>query len=214
VVFAGRLASLDPWDARAIAERLGATVADELSDTTTLVIEGAAAADAVLRRARQANEAAPGRVRFLDEDRFCDLAGVPSPSALRRQFHPASDLRERYRHVREDHLRYMEKWGLIRPAHRSPGETYYGFPDLAVVREADAALAEGASFRTVLKSLVAARSAAIRCSWRRRCPPRFGRRCSIATAAGSSSACTSTTRFDSSAAGWNDCAAICPRRCF
>jgi hypothetical protein len=158
VVFAGRLASLDPWDARAIAERLGATVADELSDTTTLVIEGAAAADAVLRRARQANEAAPGRVRFLDEDRFCDLAGVPSPSALRRQFHPASDLRERYRHVREDHLRYMEKWGLIRPAHRSPGETYYGFPDLAVVREADAALAEGASFRTVLKSLVAARS--------------------------------------------------------
>jgi hypothetical protein len=158
LVFAGRLASLDPWDARTIAERLGATVADDLSDATTLIVEGAAAGDALLRRARQAAEATPGRLGVLDEDRFCDLAGVPSPSALRRQFHPASDLLDRYRHVREDHLRYMQKWGLIRPAHRTPGETYYGFPDLAVVREADAALAGGAPFRAVLKGLVAARS--------------------------------------------------------
>ena len=157
-MFAGRLASLDSREAQVIAERLGATVADDVSDETTVVVEGAAAADAALRRARQVDETSPGRIRFLDEDRFCDLAGVPSPSALRRQYHPATDLLDRYRHVREDHLRYMQKWGLIRPAHRTPGETYYGFPDLAVVREADAALAGGASFRTVLKALVAARS--------------------------------------------------------
>jgi Flp pilus assembly protein TadD len=166
LVFAGRLVSLDQHEARAIAERLGAVVVDDMSEETTLVVVGGAppkgkahgAVEATLRRARQRAEVAPDQIRLLDEDRFCDLAGVLSASALRQQFHPASDLLERYSHVREDHLRYMQTWGLIRPAHRTPGETYYGFPDLAVIREADAELAGGATFRTVLRALVEARS--------------------------------------------------------
>jgi tetratricopeptide (TPR) repeat protein len=63
-------------------------------------------------------------------------------------------LLERYTHLRDDHLRYMQKWGLIRPVHRD-GETYYAFADLAVVRQADAELGEGISFRAVLRNLVA-----------------------------------------------------------
>jgi tetratricopeptide (TPR) repeat protein len=165
-VFVGTLVSLDPHEARAAAERLGAAVADDVSSDTTLVViggarsaaRGAGAADAVLRRAHQRNDKLAGQIRFLDEDRYCDLAGVKSPSALRQKFHPASELLKRYAHIREDHLRYMQTWGLIRPAHRTPGETYYGFPDLAVIREADAALAGGESFRTALRSLVASRS--------------------------------------------------------
>jgi tetratricopeptide (TPR) repeat protein len=66
-------------------------------------------------------------------------------------------LLERYKHVREDHLRYMQKWGLIR-AQRVHGETHYSFADLAVVRQADAELAEGASFRAVLRNLLASRA--------------------------------------------------------
>jgi tetratricopeptide (TPR) repeat protein len=75
------------------------------------------------------------------------------PSAISRR-----QLLERYKHVREDHLRYMQKWGLIRPETRAHGETHYAFPDLAVVRQADEALAEGASFRAVLRNLLASRS--------------------------------------------------------
>ena len=60
--------------------------------------------------------------------------------------------------MREDHLRYMQKWGLIRPEQRAPGETYYTFPDLAVIRQAEEALAEGLSFRAVLRNLIASRS--------------------------------------------------------
>jgi tetratricopeptide (TPR) repeat protein len=48
----------------------------------------------------------------------------------------------------------MQKWGLIRPSQRA-GETFYGFPDLTVIREADADLANGASFRAVLRNLLA-----------------------------------------------------------
>lgn len=73
-----------------------------------------------------------------------------SASVTRRQ------VLDRYRHVRDDHLRYMQKWGLVRPV-RSGGEPCYGFADLAVIRQADHELAAGASFRAVLRSLLALR---------------------------------------------------------
>ena len=52
----------------------------------------------------------------------------------------------------------MQKWGLIRPERRGDGETYYAFPDVAVIRQADEAIGEGASFRAVLRSLLASRT--------------------------------------------------------
>lgn len=79
------------------------------------------------------------------------MTSTGSPSISRRQ------LLERYPHLREDHLRYMQKWGLIRPQ-RAHGETSYSFSDLAVIRQADAELAGGATFRAVLRSLLANRA--------------------------------------------------------
>ena len=52
----------------------------------------------------------------------------------------------------------MQKWGLIGRLDRGSGEAYYAFPDLAVIRQADEALAGGASFRAVLRNLLASRS--------------------------------------------------------
>jgi tetratricopeptide (TPR) repeat protein len=152
LVFGGRLLALEREQARALAEKLGATVVDEVSPAIDVLV---AAADAgqKLRRAEQVNAETPGRIRILSEDDFCDLAKVPSPSTLRKQYQAQRDLLDRYPHVREDHLRYMQKWGLIRPAVRTHGETYYAFPDLGVIKQADAELAEGASFRAVLKNL-------------------------------------------------------------
>ena len=72
-----------------------------------------------------------------------------APALSRRQ------LLERYTHLRDDHLRYMQKWGLIRPSHRAHGETFYAFPDLTVIREADTDLGNGATFRAVLRNLLA-----------------------------------------------------------
>src|SRR5688500_15905126 len=52
----------------------------------------------------------------------------------------------------------MEKWGLIRPAARGRGEPCYAFPDLAVIRQADEALSEGASCPAVFRNLLASRA--------------------------------------------------------
>jgi tetratricopeptide (TPR) repeat protein len=65
---------------------------------------------------------------------------------------------ERCKHLRDDHLRYMQKWGLIQPARRVAGEVSYAFTDVTVIRQADAELAGGASFRAVMRSLLASRA--------------------------------------------------------
>ncbi len=52
----------------------------------------------------------------------------------------------------------MQKWGLIQPSHRAHGEVFYAFGDLATIRQADAELGEGASFRAVLRNLLASRN--------------------------------------------------------
>lgn len=157
IVFSGKLLSLGRREARTLASRHGATVAEEVSVHTTMLVV-ADEGGQKLKRAEQINSESSGRIRIISEDEFCDLAGVPSPSALRRQYHAQRDLLERYPHVREDRLRYMQKWGLIRPAVRTHGETYYAFPDLGVIKQADAELAEGLAFRVVLKNLREARS--------------------------------------------------------
>jgi tetratricopeptide (TPR) repeat protein len=66
--------------------------------------------------------------------------------------------RDRYEHLRDDHLRYMEKWGLIRASTGPAGEVVYSFADLAVIRQADAELAGGTPFRAVLRGLLASRA--------------------------------------------------------
>jgi tetratricopeptide (TPR) repeat protein len=73
-------------------------------------------------------------------------------SSARRQ------LLERYQRVRDDHLRYMKQWGLIRLEPQTTGDGTFSFEDLAVVRQADEMLAEGLSFRAVVRKLVALRS--------------------------------------------------------
>ncbi len=65
---------------------------------------------------------------------------------------------ERYAHLREDHLRYMEKWGLIRASRGGDGDVIYSFADLATARQADAELASGTAFRKILKTLLASRA--------------------------------------------------------
>jgi tetratricopeptide (TPR) repeat protein len=65
---------------------------------------------------------------------------------------------ERYAHLRDDHLRFMEKWGLVHAPSGAVGEVVYSFADLATIRQAEAELATGTSFRSVLRGLLASRT--------------------------------------------------------
>lgn len=82
---------------------------------------------------------------------------------------PLRTVRSMCPHLRDDQLRYLEKWGLVRPA-RTPQGPQYGFADLAVIRQANAGLARGASFRSVLRQLVAEREGQLTLDFQ---PPRI-----------------------------------------
>ena len=157
LVFAGRLLTLDRTEAQQLARHLGAEVCEEVTDAVTVCVS-AAEGGGRRKRVDQLNLATPDRVRVLTEDRFCELAGVPSPSALRAQYHSRRDLLDRYRHLRGDHLEYLQKWGLVQPVYRTHADTFFAFQDVSLIRQADAELAGGAAFRAVLRSLVAERS--------------------------------------------------------
>ena len=81
------------------------------------------------------------------------MPSVSDPSDL-----SARDVLARYPALRDDHLRYLEKWGLVRPAGKSGVARSYDFADLAVIRQTASALSEGRPFRAVVRQLEAERS--------------------------------------------------------
>jgi tetratricopeptide (TPR) repeat protein len=93
----------------------------------------------------------------VTEDEFCRLVDVPSSDSLKRQYHAVRDLLARYRSLRDDHLRYLIKCGLVRPVLRTNADTFVGFRDLATIKQVNDGLAEGASFRAVVRAILAAR---------------------------------------------------------
>ncbi|MFI5245065.1 MAG: tetratricopeptide repeat protein [Gemmatimonadales bacterium] len=157
-------------DARALVTRLGGATGGDVNASTTMLVIGAErvgpAADdedsgrdksQKLKRAEELN-ADGARIRILSEADFCDLTGVPTLELLKRQYHASRDLLARYRGLRDDHLRYLVKCGVIRPVLRTNADTFFAFPDLAAIKQANTELELGASFRAVVRTLLAARN--------------------------------------------------------
>ena len=168
VVFTGKLATLGRKQAQTLVERLGGHAADEVTAKTTILVVGAGAEGAgervdgeksqKLRKAEQFNLQTAAQIRILNESEFCKLAGLTPPDALRQQYYALRDILSMYPELREDHGRYLQKWGVVRPVARTRTDTYFEFSDVAVFRQAAAGLAEGQPFRSVLRTLQAARS--------------------------------------------------------
>jgi tetratricopeptide (TPR) repeat protein len=122
-----------------------------------LVIGESRDKSAKMKRAEELNTDGPGCIQILSEDQFCRLAGLASPDDLRRQYHAMRDLLARYRPLREDHIRYLVKCGLIRPVLRTNVDTLFAFGDLAVIKQVSEALEQQVPFRKVVRNLLASR---------------------------------------------------------
>jgi len=167
VVFTGKLSSLGRRDAHALVTRLGGATADDVNAKTTMLVIGAEGFGPTpdreksnkLKRAEELNALAGGgaAIRILTEEDFCRLAGVATPDTLKRQYHAMRDVLARYRALREDHLRYLVKCGVLRPVLRTNADTFFAFPDLSVIKQANEGLSQGGAFRGVVRTLIAAR---------------------------------------------------------
>jgi tetratricopeptide (TPR) repeat protein len=82
------------------------------------------------------------------------MTPVPSssggPSGLR-------DIRNLYPPVTENHLRYLEKWGLIRQGSEPRVQREYSFPDLQTIKHVANELDRGTRLKVILRSLLAER---------------------------------------------------------
>src|SRR5262245_15247268 len=104
VALLGKLRVFSRRDTRALIERLGGTFSSEPTPRTTVVVVGADA------------PGVPDHVaKVLTEDDLCREAGLPDIETLRSQYYSARDLRGMYPGLRDDHLRFLERWRLVRP---------------------------------------------------------------------------------------------------
>jgi tetratricopeptide (TPR) repeat protein len=162
VVFTGKLSSLGRKGAFALVAQLGGATAEDVNAKTTMLVVGAEGFGSVersqkLKKAEELNAQQPGQIQILTEDEFCRLAGVPTPEALKRQYHATRDLLARYRLLRDDHVRYLVKCGIVRPVLRTNADTFFAFADLATLKQANEDLSQGVSFRSVVRALTASR---------------------------------------------------------
>jgi tetratricopeptide (TPR) repeat protein len=158
VVFTGKLSSLGRKDARALVSRLGGATTDDVTVKTTLVVIGAEGFGPVpADKSNKLKRAEELGIRTMTEEQFCRIAGVPTLETLKQQYHALRDLLVRYRSLREDHVRYLVKCGVLRPVLRTNADTFFAFPDLAVIRQASEGLSQGVPFRGIVRALMASR---------------------------------------------------------
>jgi tetratricopeptide (TPR) repeat protein len=69
----------------------------------------------------------------------------------------ARDVRSLYPAVTENHLRYLEKWGLVRQSAGARKDRVYSFADLLIIRQVASELERGTPLRTILRTLLAER---------------------------------------------------------
>jgi tetratricopeptide (TPR) repeat protein len=67
------------------------------------------------------------------------------------------DIRSLYPKITEKHLRYLEKWGLIRQGGGTAADRVYSFADLLTLKHVAGELERGTPLRVVLRTLVAER---------------------------------------------------------
>ena len=187
VVFTGKLWSLGRKEARALVAQLGGQVADDLTQSTTLLVLGGdsypdglpadvpSVADLApshkLRRAVQLRLEHPGRLRIVSEDDFCRRIGRPPVSELRQQHYGQRVILTMYPALREDHLRYLQKWGFLKPAFRNHADAWFTFADLTLLRQVHTELQQGVPFRAVLRGLQAGRTGQLTFDFRLDAPP-------------------------------------------
>ena len=74
------------------------------------------------------------------------------------QHYSHRDILAMYPKLRADHLRYLEKCGLIKPLFTNNSERFYGFADLTALRQIASELQQGAAFRAVVRQIQASRT--------------------------------------------------------
>ncbi len=78
--------------------------------------------------------------------------GCPTSTRYGPRYYSGRDLRGMYPVLRDEHLRYLEKWGLVQPV-----AGRYSFSDLHLIKQAAGALEQGMPLSQLLRTLASER---------------------------------------------------------
>lgn len=81
------------------------------------------------------------------------------------------DIRSLYPSVTENHLRYLEKWGLLHETAGPRDRREYSFADLLTIKQVAAELERGTPLRTILRALLAERQGQLQLDFHARTGP-------------------------------------------
>jgi tetratricopeptide (TPR) repeat protein len=124
-----------------------------------------------LRHAEALNAQQLAHIRIIGEDEFCGLVGLPTTETLKRQYFALRDLLIRYPGLREDQLKYLVKYGVIQPVLRTNADMFFGFPDLAAIKQVHDGLAAGLPFRSLVRGFVASQQGQLALDFRLEATP-------------------------------------------
>jgi tetratricopeptide (TPR) repeat protein len=79
-------------------------------------------------------------------------------AAVTTEHYSRRDILAMYPALRLDHLRYLEKCGLLQPVVKQDHESFFGFANLSVLRQIAGELQQGTQFRAVVRNLQATRT--------------------------------------------------------
>jgi tetratricopeptide (TPR) repeat protein len=83
---------------------------------------------------------------------------VTADSDKKSQRYGHRDILAMYPSLRLDHLRYLEKCGVIKPVHIDGGDRYFGFTDLTALRQIAGELQQGNAFRAIVRNFQVSRT--------------------------------------------------------
>jgi tetratricopeptide (TPR) repeat protein len=93
-----------------------------------------------------------------DEPLRGQATSVTTDSEKKSQRYGHRDILAMYPSLRLDHLRYLEKCGVIKPVHTDGHDRFFGFTDLTALRQIAGELQQGTAFRAVVRNLQASRT--------------------------------------------------------
>ncbi len=155
VACTGKFSSVGRREENALVDRLGGVFQQAVNTRTTMLVVGDDSIDdksSKLRKAEALNQRSPGLISIVPEQEFCRLAGLRSSESLKRFYHGLRQIRDLYPLIRDEHLRCLRKWDLIRPVIQTNSESYYSFGDVTVVKHIHDELSQGVSFRGAVRA--------------------------------------------------------------
>lgn len=158
VVFTGRLFSMPRKEAQELVKANGGCSPNNLTKSTDFLVVGSEGYLTEIDKSSKLEKAETlqdngGKVQIISESSFLEMVNLESRYQLEKKYYPLTDVLDIYKNIRKDHVRYFQKWGILKPEVRANNEQFFHFKDLLLFRKINNFLAEGKKIRTIAKGL-------------------------------------------------------------